>query len=78
MTASILRINSQTLYLLDPGGDGNDILTGGAGRDQFNCRPGTDTITDFQPGVDTKATIASTHDTQFYVIFGAPHNIQHT
>ena len=44
----------QTLYLLDPGGNGNDILTGGAGRDQFNCGPGTDTITDFQPGVDTK------------------------
>ena len=54
MTASILRINFQTLYLLDPGGDGNDILTGGAGRDQFNYGPGTDTITDFQPGVDTK------------------------
>ena len=36
------------------GGNGNDILTGGAGRDQFNCGPGTDTITDFQPGVDTK------------------------
>ena len=22
--------------------------------------------------------IASTHDTRFYVVFGAPHNIQHT
>jgi Ca2+-binding RTX toxin-like protein len=36
------------------GGNGNDILTGGPGKDHFNCGAGTDTITDFQPGVDTK------------------------
>ena len=36
------------------GGNGNDILTGGASKDHFNCGAGTDTITDFQPGVDTK------------------------
>ena len=36
------------------GGNGNDILTGGPGKDHFNCGAGTDTITDFQSGVDTK------------------------
>ena len=36
------------------GSNGNDILTGGPGKDHFNCGAGTDTITDFQPGVDTK------------------------
>ena len=35
-------------------GNGNDILTGGPGKDHFNCGAGTDTITDFPPGVDTK------------------------
>ena len=44
------------------GGNGNDILTGGAGRDHFNCGAGPDTITDFQPGVDTKAANCDTHD----------------
>ncbi len=39
------------------GGDGNDVLTGGEGKDQFwiasNYLPeGTDTITDFQVGMD--------------------------
>lgn len=36
------------------GGDGDDILTGGPGKDHFTCGAGIDTITDFQPGVDTK------------------------
>jgi len=37
------------------GGIGADTLTGGAGADQFvftSLRDGTDTITDFQPGID--------------------------
>ena len=33
---------------------GDDILTGDVGKDHFNCGAGTDTITDFQPGVDTR------------------------
>jgi Ca2+-binding RTX toxin-like protein len=37
------------------GGQGNDLLTGGAGADRFafSGNNGTDTITDFQTGVDT-------------------------
>ena len=31
-------------------------FTGGPGNDQFSCGAGTDTITDFQPGLDTKTT----------------------
>jgi Ca2+-binding RTX toxin-like protein len=38
----------------------DDILTGGAGHDQFNCGAGTDIITDFQPGIDTKTTNCET------------------
>ncbi|MDE0513432.1 MAG: calcium-binding protein [Gammaproteobacteria bacterium] len=36
------------------GGAGNDVLTGGAGADNFLFRidSGTDTITDFSPGID--------------------------
>jgi Ca2+-binding RTX toxin-like protein len=37
------------------GNDGNNVLTGGPGSDQFNCGAGIDTITDFQPGFDTKS-----------------------
>jgi hypothetical protein len=33
---------------------GEDILTGDVDKDHFNCGAGTDTITDFQLGVDTK------------------------
>jgi Ca2+-binding RTX toxin-like protein len=41
------------------GGDGSDVLTGGTGADRFvfdlapNASTNLDTITDFQPGVDT-------------------------
>jgi len=36
------------------GGDGNDVLTGDSGADHFDCGPGSNKITDFQPGLDTK------------------------
>jgi len=36
------------------GGTGNDIFNGGPGKDHFNCGLGIDTITNIQPGVDTK------------------------
>ena len=36
---------------------GDDILTGIVGKDHFNCGAGTDTITNFQPGVDTRQQI---------------------
>lgn len=32
------------------GSDQDDILTGGRGADFFNCGPGNDTVTDFNPG----------------------------
>ncbi|HEY7571531.1 MAG TPA: hypothetical protein VH796_09190 [Nitrososphaeraceae archaeon] len=35
-------------------GNGDDILTGDVGKDHFNYGEGTDTITNFQPDVDTK------------------------
>jgi Ca2+-binding RTX toxin-like protein len=37
------------------GGDGDDVLIGGAGSDRFafSGNNGTDTIADFQPGIDT-------------------------
>ena len=37
------------------GGNRDNILTMGPGKDHFNCGAGIDTITDFQPVVETKS-----------------------
>jgi hypothetical protein len=70
------------------GGNGNDILTGGPGKDHFVVQALTQALTQlltFSQALIQRQQIASTHDIsqiefpspihpQLYVIFGAPHD----